>query len=112
MWNIRHAIQNSNSAIIVMSQDYIDSLWCREEFEQCYVEHMKDPAFKLFVVMMQPAKELKNTSGYMKSFFAKKTYLERDDPKLIWKIGDYLQLVKHQEKNRKIKRTKNQRDKK
>ena len=47
-WNIRNAIENSNSAIIVMSQDYVDMLWCKEEFEQCYMEHMKDSALKLF----------------------------------------------------------------
>ena len=32
MWNINKAIKNSNSAIIIMSQRYADSLWCREEF--------------------------------------------------------------------------------
>ena len=94
MWNIRNAIQNSNSAIIVMSQEYVDSLWCKEEFEQLYVENMKDPAFKLFVIMMQPIEELYRTSEYMKSFFANKTYLERHDPKLYEKIGDYLSWVK------------------
>ena len=50
MWNIRNAIQNSNSAIIVMSQEFVNSSWCKEEFEQCYMEHMKDPAFKIFVI--------------------------------------------------------------
>ena len=94
MWNIRNAIQNSNSAIIVMSQEYVDSLWCKEEFEQCYMEHMKDAAFKLFVIMMRPVEELNGTSEYMKSFFESKTYLEQDDPNLYRKIGDYLSCVK------------------
>ena len=94
MWNINNAIKNSNSAIIVMSQDYVDSLWCKEEFEQCYMEHLKDPAFKLFVIMMQPADSLENTSLYMDSFFAQKTYLERNDAKLFKKISDYLERVK------------------
>ena len=79
MWNIRNAIKNSNSAIIVMSQEYVDSLWCKEEFEQCYMEHMRDPAFKLFVIILQPVEELNRTSEYMKSFFYSKTYLDRDD---------------------------------
>ena len=94
MWNINNAIKNSNSAIIVMSQDYVDSLWCKEEFEQCYMEHMKDPAFKLFVIMMQSADSLENTSLYMDSFFDHKTYLERNDVKLFKKISDYLSWVK------------------
>ena len=94
MWNIRNAIKNSNSAITVMSQEYVDSLWCKEEFEQCYMEHMKDPAFKLFVIMMQPVEELNGTCEYMKSFFESKTYLDRDDPNLYRKIRDYLSCVK------------------
>ena len=81
-----------------MSQDYVDSLWCKEEFEQCYVEHMKDPAFKLFVILMQPVEELEETSEYMKSFFTNKTYLERNDPKLFKKITDYLLQVKKQKR--------------
>ena len=102
MWNIRNAIQNSNSAVIVMSQDYVDSLWCKEEFEQCYIEHMKDHAFKLFVILMKPVEELEETSEYMKSFFASKVYLERNDPKLFKKISNYLTEVKKPKDNRKI----------
>ena len=108
MWNIRHAIQNSNSAIIVMSQEYVNSLWCKEEFEQCYVEHMKDPAFKLFVIMMEPVEDLKCTSGYMKSFFAHKTYLDRGDPELFAKISDYLSWVKKLKNTGNMKRKKRQ----
>ena len=101
MWNIRNAIKNSNSAIIVMSQEFVDSLWCKEEFEQCYMEHMKDPAFKLFVIMMQPVEELNRPSEYMKSFFESKTYLNNDDPKLYQKIGEYLSYVKEPKMQRK-----------
>ena len=100
MWNIRNSITNSNSVIIIMSQAYVNSLWCREEFEQCYMENMKDPAFKLFVIMMQPENELVNTSEYMESFFRRKTYLEQDDPKLITKIADYLTRVKQPKENK------------
>ena len=82
-WNIMNAIRNSNSAIIIMSQDYINSLWCVEEFEDCYMENLKDPAFKLFVILMQPTEMLDVTNEYIKSFFAKKTYLEKEDPKLF-----------------------------
>ena len=93
-WNIMNAIRNSNSTIIIMSQDYINSLWCMEEFEDCYKENMKDPAFKLFVILMQPPDTLNITNEYIKSFFAKKTYLERDDDKLFLKIAEYLTWVK------------------
>ncbi len=94
LWNISNAIKNSNSAIIVLSQSYVDSLWCKEEFEQCYMENMRDPAFKLFVVMMEPPENLSNLSTYIESFWSKKTYLERTDERLFPKIADYLAWVK------------------
>ena len=92
--NIKEAIENSNSAIIVMSQSFVNSIWCKEEFADCYVENMRDPAYKLFVIMMQPVDNLQNTSVYMKSFFNTKTYLEVKDPKLFEKIANYLTWIK------------------
>ena len=72
--NIEEAIEGSNSAIIIMSQGFVDSMWCKEEFTHCYIENMKDESFNLFVIMMQPVDTLINISNYMKTFFANKTY--------------------------------------
>ena len=33
--NIQKAISQSNSAIIIMSQAFVDSIWCKAEFMQC-----------------------------------------------------------------------------
>ena len=72
--NIEEAIEESNSAIIVMSQGFVDSMRCKEEFTHSYIENMKDPTFNLFVIMMQPEDSSVNVSNYMKTFFANKTY--------------------------------------
>ena len=92
--NIKDAITKSNSAIIVMSQAFIDSDWCQEEFAHCYLENMQDPAFKIFMIMMQPAECLSNLSGYMQSFMESRTYLSKNDPQLFQKIASYLHWVK------------------
>ena len=68
------------------------------------MEHMKDPAFQLFVIMMQPVEDLHHISVYMERFFSSKTYLDRNDPKLFPKIANYLSWVKkvketHYERN-------------
>ena len=88
--NIEEAIEDSNSAIIVMSQGFVDSIWCKEEFTHCYIENMKDPSFSLFVIMMQPADTLINVSPCMKIFFANKTYLQINDPQLFTKLATRL----------------------
>ena len=95
--NIEEAIEGSNSAIIIMSQGFVDSIWCKEEFTHCYIENMKDPAFNLFVIMMQPADTLVNISDYMKTFIANKTYLQIKDPELFTKLGNHLEDVKQLE---------------
>ena len=89
-YNIEEAIEANNSAIIIMSQGFVDSMWCKEEFTHCYIENMKDPAFNLFVIMMQPADTLVNISNYMKTSFTKKTYLQVDDPELFTKLATHL----------------------
>ena len=88
--NIEEAIENSNSAIIVMSQGFVDSMWCKEEFTHCYIENMKDAAFNLLVIMMQPVETLVNVSPYMKSFIANKTYLDVNDPELFPRLARQL----------------------
>ena len=88
--NIEQALEGSNSAIIVMSQGFVDSIWCKEEFTHCYIENMEDDSFNLFVIMMQPVETLVNISPYMKSFFAKKTYLQLNDLELFTKLAKQL----------------------
>ena len=88
--NIEEAIEGSNSAIIVMSQGFVNSMWCKEEFVDCYIENMNDAAFNLFVIMMQPVETLVNVSPYMKSFIANKTYLDVNDPELFPRLARQL----------------------
>ena len=40
------------------------------------------------------------TCPYMKSFLASKVYLQKDDPKLFRKIGQYLTFVKQRKKDK------------
>ena len=93
--NIEEAIKASNSAIIAMSQGFVDSMWCKEEFMDSYIENMDDASFKLFVIMMQPADTLVNISPYMKTLFKTKTYLQVHDPELFSKLATQLESARH-----------------
>ena len=95
--NIEEAIEGSNSAIILLSQGFVDSMWCKEEFTHCYIENMKDAAFHIFVIMMQPEDTLVNISPYMKTFFANKTYLDVNDPELFTKLAVHLNNARQPE---------------
>ena len=73
-----------------MSQAFVNSIWCKEEFEQCYIENMNDPTLQLFAITIQPTDTLENLTESMKTFFAQRTYLEKDDANMILKITEYL----------------------
>ena len=91
--NIVNAVKDSNSAIILLSQAYIDSRWCREEFEECMEENANDPSYRLFVILMEPLENLQRPSAYMKKYLRSKTFLQRSDPQLYKKLTEYLQEV-------------------
>ena len=94
MQNIREAITNSNGSIILLSQGFVDSEWCQEEFEECCTENKKDPAFLMLVILMQEVKTLMNVPECMANFVKQDTYLEKDDPDLIKKISKCLTQIK------------------
>ena len=89
-YNVLRAIRNSNATIILLSQDYIDSSWCREEFEESMEEHRKDPAFKICVILMQPKEQLKRLSESMVKFIRTTNYIDRNDSKLWIKLTECL----------------------
>ena len=95
--NTEEAIDSSNSAIIIMSQGFVDSFWCKEEFTHCYIDNIIDAAFRLFVIMMQPADTLVNISNYMNSYFNTKTYLKVNDPEVSTKLAAHLDNGRHPE---------------
>ena len=77
----------------------MDSMRCKEELTHCYIENMKDAAFNLFVIMMQPPEILVNISLYMKTFIANKTYLDVNDPELFPRLARHLKNVRFTEED-------------
>ncbi len=88
--NIENAIKKSNCVIMLISQGFVNSVWCRKEFELCKLESEKDASFKVFVIMMQPVGELQNVSSSMRRFFETTTFLKKDDPGLMKKLSYHL----------------------
>ncbi len=88
--NIENAIKKSNSAIKLVSQRFVNSPWCRKEFELCKLENMKDTSFSIFVIMMKPENELENVNIGMTRFFQTTIFLKKDDPDLLSKLSFHL----------------------
>ncbi len=91
--NIENAIENSNCAIFIVSQGFVESRWCMEEFGYCYLENMNDPAYKLYVIMPpKDEQKLLNVSAHrrLNHIINERTYLEKGDPDLWCRLGSEL----------------------
>ena len=88
--NIEDATKSSNNAIIILSSSFTTSRWYTDEFTHCYIEHVEDPAFKLFVIMMNPLGNLTDLTPNMRRLLTEETYLEVDNPELFSRLGRYL----------------------
>ena len=84
--NIEDAMKSSNNAIILVSNGFMNSDWCVKEFTHCYIKHVEDPSFKLFLIMMKPVRELPQLSLNMNDLIRKQTYLECTDHNLFTKL--------------------------
>ncbi len=96
--NIQNAIYQSNSAILLLSQGYLKSGWCRMEFEHCLLESKQCSEYLLLVIAMEPVKNLINFSKHsapqIKNFMENNVVLEKDDPNLWKKIAAHFNEVR------------------
>ncbi len=82
--NIINAIKQSKRTIIVLSQSFITSEWCKFEFEQAHLQLMHDQSYKLIVILLDEPRNLESIPQLMQSYIQTRTYLMRTD-KLFWK---------------------------
>ncbi len=77
--NIINSVGLCKRAIIVLSQNFIDSKWCRYEFEQAHKCHVEDRAFQIIVIALQDPKEWTNVPQLFQSYIKTGTYFRRCD---------------------------------
>ena len=66
-------------------------------FQQCMERNRIDPAYKLFVILIEPEETLKRFMANMDKYFRSKTYLLKDDPHLWTKLTKYrLKMVSNE----------------
>ncbi len=88
--NIANAISKSNAGIVILSQEYLDSSWCIEEFDWFLEERRKDPSFLIYAIIMQNLKTLNKCPVQLAKFINENTGLEKDDLELWKKLSKLL----------------------
>ena len=95
--SILKAIWNSNAVIILMSKEYASSMWCKYEFEASGFENMKDPAFRMIVILYESLQNLGELTPEMSAFLENRTYLDINDSELLEKVADILRSIRPSE---------------
>ena len=81
--NIINAIKQSRRTIILLSQSFIDSEWCKFEFEQAHLQLLHDKSYRILVIALDDPKHLQNIPQLIQSYILTRTYLMGTD-KLFW----------------------------
>ncbi len=81
--NIINAVGQSRRTIIVLSQNFLNSQWCRFEFSQAHFRLIEDQSFKIIVIALEDPKRLENVPKLINSYIRTGTYISTDN-KLFW----------------------------
>ncbi len=96
--NVQSAIQNSNSAIFLIGKNFLKSGMCVKEYEDSTTENIRDPSFRLFVIMMEPVEDLKNVHKELIDYIQQRTYAKVEDPDKFERIMKYLRMLRGADK--------------
>ena len=66
--NIIKSVTASKRTIIVLSQEFINSQWCRFEFAQAHLRLIQDQSFKIIVIAMEDPKKMTDIPKLMKTY--------------------------------------------
>ncbi|XP_022664875.1 toll-like receptor Tollo isoform X3 [Varroa destructor] len=87
-WNIVNSVQNSRRTILVLSQDFLESLWFEVEFRTAYVQMMEDRINRLIVIIKGEIPPKENLDSDLRFLLGTKTYLEWGE-KWFWEKLKY-----------------------
>ncbi|XP_076359046.1 uncharacterized protein LOC143251678 [Tachypleus tridentatus] len=74
-WNIVNSVQSSKKTILVISKDFLESVWFRIEFHTAYYQMLKDKVHRLIVVVKGDLPPKDTLDKDLQFLLSTKTYL-------------------------------------
>ncbi|XP_077518808.1 uncharacterized protein LOC144128898 isoform X2 [Amblyomma americanum] len=74
-WNIVNSVQNSRRTILVVSKDFLESLWFQVEFHTAYYQMLEDRVDRLIVIVRGELPPKETLDKELKFLLSTKTYL-------------------------------------
>ncbi|XP_023243402.1 uncharacterized protein LOC111641461 [Centruroides sculpturatus] len=95
--NIVHSVLNSRRTVILLSRQFLDSMWFSVEFRVAYNRMMEDQAYRLVLVLVEELENSKELEDDLRRLLSTRTYLKWGEKwfweKLKYILPDILGLV-------------------
>lgn len=104
---IIHSVESSRRTIIVLTSDYIQSMWSKMEFSKAHDMGLQDRAPRVIIIVHGDLPPVKDMNEDLQSYIKMNTYLESSDPWFWQKLRYALphRGVKYKQQQRKRRRT-------
>ena len=80
---IARSVEKSRRTMVILSQNYLDSIWGRMEFHAAHHQALKDGIARVIIVVYGEIRLMENLDSEIKLYLKMNTYVEWGDP-LFW----------------------------
>lgn len=77
---ISRSVQSSKRTIVILSENFLESLWGQLEFRTAYEQVLKDKCMRLIIIVKEELPSKEKMDDDLKNYLSLNTYLKWGDP--------------------------------
>ena len=77
---ISRSVRSSKRTIVILSENFLESLWGQLEFRTAYEQVLKDKCMRLIIIVKEELPSKEKMDDDLKNYLSLNTYLKWGDP--------------------------------